>query len=365
MTRVHVVLPGGVDDPDRPSGGNHYDRRLCDELRTAGLTVVEHEVDGGWPAPTTDDLRRLARVVGSIPAGAIVLVDGLVGSAAASVLVPQADRVRLVVLVHLPLDDDAEGRVLRASHTVVTTSRWTRERLLTAYRLDPRRVRVAVPGTDPARLTEPSSHGGHLLAVGAVTPVKGHDVLVAALARLADLPWECRIVGSLDRDPGHAAAVRRSASGPALRGRVRLLGALPRPALEEVYATSDLLVLPSRLETYGMVATEALAHGIPVVATDVGGVREALGEADAPALLVPPEDPSSLASAVRAWLSDPDLRRVLRRRARGRRRSLPSWAQTAREVAAALSGQDGGEGPVGTGPAPTGEPASPPHRPRR
>jgi glycosyltransferase involved in cell wall biosynthesis len=101
------------------------------------------------------------------------------------------------------------------------------------------------------------------------------------------------------------------------------------------------MVLASRAETYGMVVAEALARGLPVVAADVGGLTEALGNgADGirPGLLVPPDDPGALAAAVRRWLGDPELRRRLRAAARERRDSLPGWETTASVIAGVLAG---------------------------
>src|SRR5215212_3422072 len=94
------------------------------------------------------------------------------------------------------------------------------------------------------------------------------------------------------------------------------------------YGAADLLVLPTRGETYGMVLTEALARGVPVLVSDVGGVREALGPGPTPGLLVPPDDPAALAGALRAWLDGPDLRERLRAAARHRREALATWADT-------------------------------------
>jgi glycosyltransferase involved in cell wall biosynthesis len=108
--------------------------------------------------------------------------------------------------------------------------------------------------------------------------------------------------------------------------------------LDAAYAGADLLVLASRAETYGMVVTEALARGVPVVAADVGGVPEALGEDPArPGVLVPPGDPVALGAAVRAWLLDGDLRDRLRRAARARRASLRGWAATTSVLAGVLA----------------------------
>lgn len=88
-----------------------------------------------------------------------------------------------------------------------------------------------------------------------------------------------------------------------------------------------------------MVIAEALARGLPVVATDVGGVPEALGhglDGTRPGLLVPAGDPAALRGALRAWLEDAELRRRLRAAARERRTSLSDWSTTSSAVAAAL-----------------------------
>ncbi len=163
MTAVHVVVPDGIDDPARPSGGNAYDRRVCRGLTAIGWSVHEHAVPGAWPRPDAASFAALAGVVQRIPDGAVVLLDGLVASTAPEVLVPQASRLRLVVLVHMPLghrpaDDEAddvrtrERAVLSAAAAVVTTSAWTRRRLLELYALPADRVHVAEPGVDAADL---------------------------------------------------------------------------------------------------------------------------------------------------------------------------------------------------------------------
>jgi glycosyltransferase involved in cell wall biosynthesis len=321
---VHLVVPDGIDDPARPSGGNTYDRHLRRELASTGWSVHEHAVDEA----------SLAGAIERIPDGAVVLLDGLVASTADTVLVPHARRLRLVVLIHMPLGDARERAVLSASAAVVTTSAWSRRRLLELYRLSADRVHVAQPGVDAADPATGTAAGETLLCVAAVIPGKGHDVLLDALTTLTDLSWRCLCVGSLDRDPEFAKGLTR------LDGRVRFTGPRTGADLDRTYASADLLVLASRAETYGMVVAEALARGLPVVATDVGGVTEALGHgADGvrPGLLVAPEDPAALAAALRVWLGDAALRERLRRAARERRESLPRWSTTASVIAGVLT----------------------------
>ncbi len=295
---IHLVRPADVDDPDRPSGGNFYDRRVAD-----GLGAVEHHSTR------------------TVPDGALVLVDGLLTAAA---LTEEVRRVRMVVLVHLPRRQPWEGPLLRAVNGVVATSRWTRDWLVAAYGLDPDRVLVVEPGVDPAPLAPGSAEGSALLCVGAVTSLKGYDVLAAALRTLGDLEWSCRGVGATTIEPDLAAG---------LGDVVRLTGPMTRAELDATYAEADLLVLASRAETYGMVLTEALAHGVPVIGSDVGGVREALGGAG---VLVPPGDPDQLAAALRRWLTDAGHRAEQRAAARSRRTTLAGWGRTVELMAEAL-----------------------------
>jgi glycosyltransferase involved in cell wall biosynthesis len=344
VTTVHVVLPDGIDDPARPSGGNRYDRRLCDGLTALGWDVHELVVPGPWPRPGPAALSRLAAAVGSVPDGGLVLLDGLIASAAATVLVPESGRLRLVVLVHMPLGGvevpgGAERAVLARARAVVTTSGWTREQLLDRHRLRPERLHVARPGADPDGAAPGTPGGSRLLCVAAVVPHKGHDLLLDALRGIASTPWSCTVVGALDRNPPFVEGLRRSAAAAGLSDRICFAGPRVGDELRREYHAADVLVLPSRLEAYGMVVTEALAAGLPVVATDVGGVPEALGStADGlPGLLVPP-DSDALREALGTWLRDAGLRERLRRAAHERRRTLEGWDATARRVAAVLDG---------------------------
>jgi glycosyltransferase involved in cell wall biosynthesis len=329
VTDVHFIVPEGIDDPARPSGGNAYDRRVCRGLAATGWTVQVHEVTGA----------TLSAALAGIPDRALVLVDGLVASPAPEVLVPESRRLRLVVLVHMPLGDEREGAVLAAATSVVTTSAWARRLLLQLHTLPGDRVQVAEPGVEAAELARGTPAAGALLSVAAVIPGKGHDVLVDALAQLTDLRWHCLCVGSLERDPAFVARLRRRVAAGVMDDRVRFPGPQAGAELAGSYGAADVLVLPSRAESYGMVVAEALARGLPVVATDVGGVPEALGhgaDGTRPGLLVPPDDPAALRHALRAWLEDADLRGRLRRAARERRESLADWPTTTAAVADAL-----------------------------
>jgi hypothetical protein len=352
---VHVVVPDAVDDPARPSGGNTYDRRVCAGLAELGWSVRRHPVPGRWPRPDAQALAGLAEVVKGLPDGSAVLLDGLVASCTPEVVVPATTRLQVAVLVHTPLGglsnegsvecaQSAELAVLSAAPAVLTTSDWTRRWLLERYGLAPARLHVAEPGAARAGVVAGTTAGGELLCVAAVVPGKGHDQLVAALAEVADLPWRCTCVGALDLDPSFVERVTREAEEHGIADRVRFVGPLGEDELDGLYAAADLLLLASRFETYGLVVSEALARGLPVLAASVGGVAEALGQAPdgtRPGLLVPGGEVEAFAAALRAWLADAQLRTRLRRSASERRLTLAPWSVTARRVADVLEQMDG------------------------
>jgi glycosyltransferase involved in cell wall biosynthesis len=359
--RVHVVVPEGFDNPGQASGGNFYDRRVCAGLAEAGWEVVIATVAGAWPVPDSGACADLARIVAAIPDGEIVLIDGLIAAPTAAQLLPHAGRIRMTVLLHMPLATALDTRpdasalrseraVLSAATGVVVTSEWTRQLVLTRYEIPACRVHVARPGVDRvAARARPVR--GRLTCVGTLGRHKGQDLLVEALAELGDLDWHCVLAGPLDRDPDFVDELRTRITQLGYGRRFRLAGVLAGAALSRAYTTADLLVAPSRSETYGMAVTEALAHGVPVIAAAAGGLPEALGsgaDGGCPGQLIPCDDPAALAAAIRVWLGDEQHRHRLRAAARQRRLSLRGWSETTREIASALS-VDGRGKPVSLG----------------
>ncbi|MFI1358489.1 glycosyltransferase family 4 protein [Streptomyces sp. NPDC020898] len=352
LRSVHFVMPGGVDDPAKPSGGNAYDRRISLDLPGFGWQVHKHAVAGDWPRPGADARAELARTLSDLPDGTVVLLDGLVACGVPEIIVPEAERLRLAVLVHLPLGDETgldpvvaaeldalERTTLRAVPAVIATSDWAVRRLVSHHGLAPDRVHVAAPGADIAPLASGTDGVSRLLCVAAVTPRKGQHRLVEALAAVTDLPWSCVCVGGLEQDPEYVAELRALIAQHGLEDRLHLAGPQAGAQLDASYAAADLMVLTSYAETYGMAVTEALARGIPVLATDVGGLPEAVGRAPdggVPGILVPPENPAALAAELRGWFGEADVRRRLKAAARGRRAALDGWAATARSLAGVL-----------------------------
>lgn len=339
------VLPADVDDVTFASGGNAYDRHMCEVL---GLREVV--VPGRWPTPGQDARTNLARALGSLPDGSVALLDGLVACGVPESVVPHARRLRLAILLHLPLGDETglpperaaeldglERETLHAAAAVIATSAWAGRRAIDHHGLDPARVHVAPPGTAPAPLA--TGTDGRLLCLASITPRKGQDVLVEALAGVADLGWTCDCVGSVRRDPAYVERVHGLILRHGLANRISLTGPLPDAELRTRFGRTDLLVLPSRGETFGMVVTEALARGIPVLTSQVDALPDTLGRAPdggVPGILVPPGDAAALSEALRRYLADASLRGRLRESARERRRELEDWNQAARRLAAIL-----------------------------
>ncbi|MEV4312579.1 glycosyltransferase family 4 protein [Actinocrispum sp. NPDC049592] len=339
------VLPGDVADVTVSSGGNSYDLRMSQALRP-----VVHAVDGGWPLPGPAARDELDRTLRDLPSGTTVLLDGLVACGVPEVVVPQAQRLRVAVLVHMPLVDETgrdpqvaaeldakERQTLHAAHAVIATSEWSAARLVRHHELPAERVHVVSPGVDPAPVAPGT--GSRLLCVAAVTPHKAQDVLAHALAQLTDLDWTCHCVGSLARNPGYVEDLRALVDRHGLADRFLLTGPRSADDLETEYAEAGLAVLPSLGETYGMVITEALAHGLPVLVTAANAGPGTLGRAPdgtVPGMLVRPGDPDDLAAALRRFLTEPGLRRGLRTSALARRDTLTGWDTTAARLARVL-----------------------------
>ncbi|MFD5826689.1 glycosyltransferase family 4 protein [Lentzea sp. NPDC060358] len=321
-TTVRFVLPADVGDPGSPSGGNVYDLRV-----SAGAERLL--VAGDWPRP--HDTAALEQTLAGIPDGEVVLLDGLVACGVPEVVVPHARRLRLAVLVHLPLADETgldpaaaavldekEREVLRAVGAVVATSPTAARDLETRHGLG--HVHVVVPGTDPAPAARGTDGVHNLLCVASITPRKGHDLLVRALQRV-DADWRLTCAGP------HRPFLRELPPDD----RVSFPGPLAGEALTSAYVNADLFVLASRAETWGMVVTEALAHGLPVIASSV---PDALGDGG---LLVPAGDENAWEAALTRWFQDREFRSGLRAKALARRARLSTWDESTRDLRRVLA----------------------------
>jgi glycosyltransferase involved in cell wall biosynthesis len=332
VRRIAIVVPGSIA---QRSGGYEYDRRIVAGLRARGWAVDVHEIAGAFPRPSAAALETAAQTLAAIPDGSLVLVDGLAFGAMPAEVERERGRLNLVALVHLPLAahlgisrqeadrfEQSERRALAAARACIVTGAAT-VGALEAYGVRPEQIAVVEPGTDRAPLARGSRNPLHLVSVAAITPGKGHEILLRALSRLSQRAWRLTCAGSLDRDPATAARVRELVNAEQLGERVALVGEIGSTELSALYDSADVFVHASLHETYGMVVAEALARGVPVVGSATGAIPDLVGS-DA-GLLVPPGNVAALEDALSSVLDDPDVRDRMTAGARRVRGRLPTW----------------------------------------
>ena len=340
MKRAAFAVPG---DLDTPTGGYAYDRRIIAELRALGWEIDVIDLGSAFPNPdAATRVSALAKLQAAADGQAIV-IDGL----AFGVMAEEAAKLRetnpLVALVHHPLAletglDAAAAAALRASEraalactqAVIVTSAPTADILRRDYGVAVDRVAVIRPGVDRpahARRSEGAGAAVNLLAVGSITPRKGYDILIEVLGSLKDLRWQLTIAGDTTRSAAAFARLQADIARLKLQDRIVVTGALDQARLGMLYANADVFVLASLFEGYGMVFGEAVAHGLPIVATAVGAAQEIVPP-DA-GLLVAPGDASALRDALRRVIVEPDARNAMAQAAREASARLPQWRQQA------------------------------------
>jgi glycosyltransferase involved in cell wall biosynthesis len=345
VSSIVFVVPGSLG---ARSGGYEYDRRMVAGLRAIGWTVAVLEIHSTFPNPSAAERREAATALASIPDGTVVVADGLAFGAIPAEVERDAGRLRFVPIVHMPLAHDSsldpaaardiearERRALSAATIVVTTGS-SSARVMLEYGVAGNRVVLVEPGTGRALLAAGSWDPSvvHMVCVAAVTPGKGHDVLLRALATLPHRGWRLSCVGSLDRAPAFVNELRAMLKANKLEDLVTLAGEGDELAVSAAYDAADLFVLATRHETFGMAVAEALARGLPIVATATGAIPDLVGS-DA-GIIVPPGDESALAGAL-ASAMDPRTREELAQGARRARERLVPWDATVARMAAVLS----------------------------
>lgn len=351
---LYMIVPG---EPGQRTGGYLYDAHMVCQLRELGWIVDVIGLEGRFP--DADDLagRAMHRALSKLPDGTRVVIDGLALGGLPDAVAAHAGRLDITALVHHPLADETgldaavrerlltrETRALAACRRVIVTSPFTARRLR-ELGLDQRTPRVVEPGVKGAELAdavaarlqgrEPEAPE-RLLCVASLTPRKGQDVLVRALAQLAERDWHCILAGSSTRDAGFAEHVACLIREAGLADRIDCIGECEQDALDAEYRRASLSLLPSHYEGYGMVVSEALARGLPMITTTGGALAQTAPEDCC--LRVEPGNVDALAEALARWFDDVALRRRLTRSAVERRENLRSWPEAGRAFAAALDG---------------------------
>jgi glycosyltransferase involved in cell wall biosynthesis len=318
------------------------------ELEKLGWEIELVGLGDGFPRPSQEQQKIAQERLAAIPASRPIVIDGLAFGVLPEVAMQLSSRHPLIALVHHPLAmetgltaaqaDDfraSERGALKAAIRVVVTSATTARVLVADYGVPEDRIVVACPGTDAVAAAHGSNDGiVRLLAVGAIVQRKGFDVLIGALATLTDLPWQLAIVGDRGRDPEAAAQMDADIVRAELDDRVTVLGAVSHESLAELYASADLFTLASRYEGYGMVFSEAIAHGLPIIATTAGAIPETVPAGAG--VLVAPDDAAALAAVLRRAIEHPDERRRMAASARTAALALPNWTDSAKSFARAL-----------------------------
>lgn len=340
------ALPGDITTL---TGGYIYDRRMVQGLRDQGRHVDVLALPDSFPTPSDDDMRHALDALQALPADRPVIIDGLAFGA----LDPQgvaAIRAPIVAMIHHPLAQESalpadladhlwrtERANLAHARHVMVPSPHTRDMLIDRYDVPADRITVARPGTDrPAQGATPQDPP-LILSVGILHPRKGHDVLIAALAALADLDWRAVIVGN-PWDAAHVAQLQAQIAASGLDGRLELAGRVEADRLADLYGQASIFALATRYEGYGIVFDEALSHGLPIVSTRAGAVPGTV-PADA-GLLVAPDDAPALSQALRQILTDPADRATRAAAAARAGAALPAWSDTARLAGAVLDALD-------------------------
>ena len=238
---------------------------------------------------------------------------------------------------------EAEASIIRCSDTVLASCSVEAAQITELYGADPSRIRIVAPGVDHAffgpgdraqarRALDLPARGPLLLFVGRIQPLKGAAVAVATLASVArDQPdAHLVVVGGPSGPHGDEEVARIEAlvDGLGLRDRVLFVPPRPHELLSTYYRAADVCLVPSRSESFGLVALEAAACGTPVVASDVGGLRS-LVDHGRTGYLVEEPDPEAYAAWVRQILAEPLLAERLSTGSVLRARRY-TWARAAR-----------------------------------
>lgn len=335
MRRAAFAIPGDIN---QKTGGYIYEKSLLLALREQGRAVAHVELPGTFPDPSEAEMAETVQTLADLPADEPLILDGLVYG---SIDTGGLARVEapLVAMIHHPLGLETglppararellqrEAANLTLAAHVVVTSPHTKRLLVAELGVDEGAISIALPGFAPPDPRRAPLDPPLILAVGLIAARKGHDVLIDALARITDLPWQAQIVGGI-HDAGVMAALTAQLDRLGLGPRLRFRGKMEEGDLATLYTQATVFALATRYEGYGMVLSEAQLFGLPIVTCATGAVPETVPQGAG--ILVPVDDAAAFGDALRRLLTDAPARAAMAGVSTAAGHALPRWSDTA------------------------------------
>jgi glycosyltransferase involved in cell wall biosynthesis len=335
MKTAAFAIPG---DMHQRTGGYIYEKSLLMALRAAGRTVHHVQLPSSFPDPSPVGMEETVETLAGLPVSEPLILDGLVYGA---IETDGLARVRspIIAMIHHPLGletglPEARARLLLdrekanlalASHVLVPSPHTART-LVSQFDVPEQRITVVTPGFEKSPAPRRPQAPPLILSVGLLAARKGHDVLLRALERIADLEWQAVIVGKT-HDPEVERALRAQHSASNLGSRLLIAGEIGDDELASLYAGASVFALATRYEGYGIVFGEALVQGLPIVTCRTGAVPDTIPRGCG--ILVEVDDDIAFADALRRLLRDHDLRREMGRQSAAAGMALPTWQDSA------------------------------------
>jgi len=278
--KIYLLTSGNIHEL---TGGYLYNQRLA-----AGLSQKGHTVKVISLAETPSDQsvleNALRRQLRQTEPGSCVVIDSIVLGMMNRVIKEHGNRYYFVGLVHLPATLDlhktdkemelAENELesMNALNQLVVTGNYIKQ-LLEQAGLDGSKISIIEPGVDNfPRKRDYAGLPFELLCISNFSWIKGQMLLADALSRLTNRNWTLRMYGNMSAGKEYVDSLKKLIASRNLGGRIQLHDTLNREDISSAFLKADLFVLPTQFESFGMVLTESLAHGIPVVTTTAGNL---------------------------------------------------------------------------------------------
>lgn len=337
-----------MGDINRLTGGYLYERKLIEYLRGKGVevdVVSIREKPYPYLFHLFSNLSLILRFFRRSKRYAFVLEDEMAHPALFlfNFWLRYVKRTKIVVIVHLLWWKAAKGWkahfirciekvMFKSAHLIIANSKHTKEEIK-GMGIPGDFIEVVYPGFDALSVKRGMVRRRHecinLLSVAICDPRKGLDTLLEATRRLNNPKIKLDVVG--DDSSEYCKRLKKRVAAWGLEEKVIFHGVVGLEELSRFYSEADIFVLPSLYEPFGIVFAEAMSFGLPIIATNAGGIPE-LVEDGGNGFLVPPGDVDSLAEAIDKLASNAELRERFGRRSYERSEKLNTWEDCGKSI---------------------------------